>query len=211
MLTKGYTEYYYGAWVKHRSIMTISALKEWAIVCKGFEEGKQVILLRKGGIMERRHGFELKHNDFYMFPTYEHQSRDLLQHDYADKFESVLQSKPTDDQNTIHLYAKVIYITETFNREMLYDLRGFHIWNEKYVNQRMDYNPEKPLSIVLLRVYRLNKSLNVTLSPQQAGCRSWIDFHSSGMEDLGDNVGKPVLSNDKFQERQSQLMEVLNI
>jgi hypothetical protein len=31
------------------------------------------------------------------------------------------------------------------------------------------------------------------------------------MEDSEDNIGKPVLSNDMFHERQSQLMEVLNI
>ena len=191
--------------------MTISALKEWAVVCKGLEEGRQTILLRKGGIMERKDGFELKHNDFYIFPTYEHQSRDLLQQDYAEKFESILPSKPIDDQNAIYLYAKVIFITETFNREMLYDLRDFHIWNEKYISLRMDYNPEKPLSIVLLRVYRLSTALNVTLSPQQAGCRSWIDFQSPSMEDSEDNIGRPVLCNDTFHERQSQLMEVLNI
>jgi hypothetical protein len=192
-------------------MMTISALKEWAIVCKGLEDGRQTILLRKGGIMERKHGFELRHNDFYMFPTYEHQSRDLLQQEYADKFETILQDKPLDDLNTIYLYAKVVFITETFSRKMLHDLRDFHIWNEKYINARMDYNPEKPLSIILLRVYRLNKALNVALSPQQAGCRSWIGFQSLSTEDSQDNIGKPVLGNDIFQERQSQLMEVLNI
>jgi hypothetical protein len=191
--------------------MTISALKEWAIVCKELEEGRQTILLRKGGIMERKHGFELRHNDFYMFPTYEHQSRDLLQEEYVDKFESILQDKPLDDRNTIDLYAKVIFITETFSRKILHDLRDFHIWNEKYINARMDYNPEKPLSIILLRIYRLNKALNVALSPQQAGCRSWIDFESLSTENSQDNIGKPVLSNDIFQERQSQLMEVINI
>jgi hypothetical protein len=193
------------------SIMTISALKEWAIVCKGLEEGRQTILLRKGGIMERKHGFELRHNDFYMFPTYEHQSRDLLQEEYVDKFESILQDKPLDDRNTIDLYGKVIFITETFSRKILHDLRDFHIWNEKYINARMDYNPEKPLSIILLRIYRLNKALNVALSPEQAGCRSWIDFESLSTENSQDNIGKPVLSNDVFQERQSQLMEVINI
>jgi hypothetical protein len=191
--------------------MTISALKEWAIVCKGLEEGRQTILLRKGGIMERKHGFELRHNDFYMFPTYEHQSRDLLREEYVDKFESILQDKPLDDRNTIDLYAKVIFITETFSRKILHDLRDFHIWNEKYINARMDYNPEKPLSIILLRIYRLNKALNVALSPEQAGCRSWIDFESLSTENSQDNIGKPVLSNDVFQERQSQLMEVINI
>jgi hypothetical protein len=193
------------------SIMTISALKEWAIVCKGLEEGRQTILLRKGGIMERKRGFELRHNDFYILPTYEHQSRDLLQQEYADKFELILHHKPPDDLNTIYLYAKVIFITETFSRKMLHELHDFHIWNEKYINARMDYNPEKPLSIILLRVYRLNKALNVALSPQQAGCRSWIDFQSLSIEDSQDNVGEPVLNNDIFQERQSQLMEVLSI
>lgn len=192
------------------TVMTISALKEWAIVCKVLEEGRQTILLRKGGIMERKQGFELRHNDFYMFPTYEHQSRDLLQQEYADKFDAVLRDKPLDDLNRIDLYAKVISITETFNREMLQDLRDFHIWNEKYVNARMDYNPQKPLSIMLLRVYRLNTAINVTLTPQQAGCRSWIDFQSMSTKDYRDNIGKPILSDDIFQERQSQLMEVLN-
>jgi hypothetical protein len=191
--------------------MTISALKEWAIVCKGLEEGRQSILLRKGGIMERKHGFELRHNDFYMYPTFEHQSRDLLQEEYADRFESILQNKPLDNLNTIYLYAKVIFITETFSRKMLHGLRDFHIWNEKYINARMDYNPEKPLSIMLLRVYRLNRALSVALSPQQAGCRSWIDIQSLSLEDFQDNIGKPVLSDDIFEERQSQLMEVLDI
>jgi hypothetical protein len=190
--------------------MTISALKEWAIVCKVLEEGRQTILLRKGGIMERKQGFELRHNDFYMFPTYEHQSRDLLQQEYADKFDALLRDKPLDDLNRIDLYAKVISITETFNREMLQDLRDFHIWNEKYVNARMDYNPQKPLSIMLLRVYRLNKAMYVTLTPQQAGCRSWIDLQSMKPKEYQDNIGKPILSDDVFQERQSQLMEVLN-
>ena len=179
-------------------------------MCKVLEEGRQTILLRKGGIMERKQGFELRHNDFYMFPTYEHQSRDLLQQEYADKFDAVLRDKPLDDLNRIDLYAKVISITETFNREMLQDLRDFHIWNEKYVNARMDYNPQKPLSIMLLRVYRLNTAINVTLTPQQAGCRSWIDFQSMNTKNYQDNIGKPILRDDIFQERQSQLMEVLN-
>ena len=192
------------------TVMTISALKEWAVVCKVLEEGRQTILLRKGGIMERKRGFELRHNDFFMFPTYEHQSKDLLQQEYADKFDSVLRDKPLDDLNKIDLYAKVVSIAETFNREMLQDLRDFHIWNEKYVNARMDYNPQKPLSIILLRVYRLNTAINVTRSPQQAGCRSWIDFQSMSTKDYQDNIGKPILSDDIFQERQSQLMVVLN-
>jgi hypothetical protein len=111
----------------------------------------------------------------------------------------------------IYLYAKAIFITETVNRDMVHGLHDLHIWNEKYVNIRMDYNREKPLSIILLRVYRLNNAIDVALSPEQAGCRSWIELQSLNKEYSQDNIGKPVLSNEIFQERQSHLMEVLSI
>jgi hypothetical protein len=35
----------------------MAALKEWAVVCKALEEGRQILLLRKGGIMEYKQGF----------------------------------------------------------------------------------------------------------------------------------------------------------
>ena len=191
-------------------IMVVSALKEWAVVCKGLEEGRQTILLRKGGIMERKHGFELRHNDFFIFPTYEHQSREFLQQEYVDKLDLVLHEIPSNNVNTIRLYARVIAVKETFSSDMVHKLRDFHIWNERYISARMNYNPEKPLSIILLRIYRLNKDLQVDLSPEQAGCKSWMDFQSLNMEDLQNNIGEPVLDHETFQKRYSLLMEVLN-
>ena len=43
----------------------MAALKEWAVVCKALEEGRQILLLRKGGIMEYRQGFEVKHDEIF--------------------------------------------------------------------------------------------------------------------------------------------------
>ena len=57
----------------------VAALKEWAIICKAAEDGKQVLLFRKGGIMEYRNGFELKYKNFFLFPTFEHQSLNSIQ------------------------------------------------------------------------------------------------------------------------------------
>jgi hypothetical protein len=191
--------------------MVVSALKEWAVVCKGLEEGRQTILLRKGGIMERKHGFELKHNDFFIFPTYEHQSKEFLQQDYVNKLDPVLDRNPSKRlNNIISLYAKVIVVKETFDSDLVHKLRDFHIWNERYINTRMDYNPGKPISIILLRIHKLCKDIQVNLSPEQAGCRSWIDIHSLNMEYLQENIGKPILDNDTFEKTYSDLMEVLN-
>ena len=71
-----------------------TALKEWAIVCKALEEGKQILLLRKGGIMEYKQGFEVRHEKFLLYPTYEHQSKHLIRQEYVENFETVLQNAP---------------------------------------------------------------------------------------------------------------------
>src|SRR6188472_2307864 len=65
------------------------ALKEWAIICKALEEGKQILLLRKGGIMEYRKGFEVKHNEFLLYPTFEHQSIESIKAEYKEKIKEI--------------------------------------------------------------------------------------------------------------------------
>ena len=47
--------------------MAEHALKEWAVTCEALARGSQVLVLRKGGIGEKR--FELPHARFYLFPT----------------------------------------------------------------------------------------------------------------------------------------------
>ena len=40
------------------------ALKEWAAVCQALSTGRQIVLLRKGGIHEAAGEFELDHRQF---------------------------------------------------------------------------------------------------------------------------------------------------
>ena len=44
-------------------------------------------------------------------------------------------------------------------------LANYHIWNESYVNARMDYNPKKPMSIILLRVFKLDRPILIENKP----------------------------------------------
>ena len=69
---------------------TMIALKEWAVVCKALEMGKQILLLRKGGILEYRNGFEIKHNKFFIYATYEHQSKDSIKNEFIPYLETLL-------------------------------------------------------------------------------------------------------------------------
>jgi hypothetical protein len=182
----------------------MQALKEWAVVCKALEEGRQVLLLRKGGILEYRQGFKVKHDRFLLFPTYEHQSKDHLQVDYADRLDQVLQDQPATGTNRITSYAEAIEVKEITDRIALRTLAKYHIWNESYVNARMDYNPSKPMSVILLRVFKLESSILIENKQEWIGCRSWIPL------DIGVS-GRPIMDDLQFNTIASEVKGVLSI
>jgi len=182
----------------------MQALKEWAVVCKALEEGRQVLLLRKGGILEYRQGFKVKHDRFLLFPTYEHQSKAHLQVDYADRLDEVLQDQPATGTNRITSYAEAIEVKEVTDRIALRPLAKYHIWNESYVNARMDYNPSKPMSVILLRIFKLENPMFIENKQEWIGCRSWIPL------DI-DVSGRPIMEDLQFNTIAAEVKGVLSI
>lgn len=163
---------------KNTTIIT-AALKEWAIVCRALEDGRQVLLLRKGGIMEYRQGFEVKHSTFFLYPTFEHQSKESIQADYAEKFDMLMHEQPSYNKNTITCYARAVAVKQITDGSLLPRLQKYHIWNNSYVDVRLNYNPKRPINVVLLRVYKLDKPIEVEVKSEWLGCKSWIPIKSS--------------------------------
>ena len=54
------------------------ALKEWAVTVRALAEGEQLVTLRKGGIREENKHFEIEHDRFFLYPTFDHQRNDLI-------------------------------------------------------------------------------------------------------------------------------------
>ena len=199
------------------NFISAAALKEWAIVCKAIEDGKQVLLFRKGGIMEYRNGFELKHKVFFLFPTFEHQSIDSIQSEYREELEVLKQlqqqqkdntqslnqndnntsneknSKVTQDIINISTLVEITHFIEINDISKLEKLEKYHIWNLDYVKMRFNYNPKKPLYLLMLRAYKLNEPIEIQNSPEWSGCKSWIQF------DLKDVIIKGNQINDLSQ------------
>ena len=46
------------------------AFKEWAVICRALAEGRQALILRKGGIAEPGPTFQPEHSHFWLYPTY---------------------------------------------------------------------------------------------------------------------------------------------
>jgi hypothetical protein len=193
----------------------MAALKEWGIVCRALEEGRQVLLLRKGGILEYRQGFEMKHESFWLYPTLEHQSREFIQPDYLEKMDDILTGS-LSKYVTIRSYARVERIYEIKNKSILPMLRRYHIWNDKYVQMRIDYNPTKPLNALLLRVYKLAQPMSIEIMPQWSGCKSWINIDIPEYMRFFENTGdinkleslKPVIIDSEFKNITDEIKEV---
>lgn len=197
------------------------ALKEWSIICKALEDGNQTILLRKGGILEYKKGFEIRQKSFLLFPTLEHQAEEYLQSKYLQTYNLLLGGNKSQDiqnkTNTLWVLARIEAIQEFHDHEMLPELEKYHIWNEKYVNMRMNYNPKKPMNALLLRVYKLPQPISIDINPEWAGCKSWIDIDIS--EKYGNQFGsvpkmfdqsEPVIKDKEFQRISKNFMEIWN-
>jgi hypothetical protein len=211
---------------------TLGALKEWAIVCKALESGNQILSFRKGGIMEFRNGFELKFKNFFLSPTFEHQAKESIRMDYhttldeLDRKNGLDNNKTLPDSNkTIEItsFVEITHFSEVPDLDTLKKLENFHIWTDDYLKSRFDYNPKKPLYLLLLRVYKLNNPIKLMNKPEWIGCKSWIqiDSHDPNLITYFENnlpekpfeylksISKPCIDDDNFSKLSEKVRSII--
>ncbi|ALI34774.1 hypothetical protein NMY3_00563 [Candidatus Nitrosocosmicus oleophilus] len=214
------------------STNTFGALKEWAIVCKALESGNQILSFRKGGIMEFRNGFELKFKNFFLSPTFEHQAKESIRMDYHTTLDELnrkngldnAETRPDSNKTTeIASFVEITHFSEVPNLTTLKKLENFHIWTDDYLKSRFDYNPKKPLYLLLLRVYKLNKPIKLVNKPEWVGCKSWIqiDSHDPDLITYFENhlpekpfeylksISKPCIDDDNFNKLSEKVRSIV--
>ena len=67
------------------------ALKEWAVAVDALAGGKQILIIRKGGIHRDDKEFRMVHSEFLLYPTFEHQRAVLLQEQYRGDLDRTLE------------------------------------------------------------------------------------------------------------------------
>ena len=152
------------------------ALKEWAVTVQALAQGQQILLLRKGGIHESSQDFRVIHPEFLLYPTYEHQRADLLKPAHQPALEQLLADRPQADHITFTHFARAEEVIEVAAQERVDDLAPHHIWTDAYAQSRLHWKPMLPLSILLLRVYRLEQPATVPYLKEYGGCTSWVEI-----------------------------------
>jgi hypothetical protein len=183
---------------KPRALST--ALKEWAVVCRALGEGRQSLLLRKGGIIERTDGFALESPWFLFLPTLEHQNAG----DVTDPLEGAAGGPP-EGPFPVDSMAFASDVRPVRNLEALKRLMPSTVHTERFLEKRWSYRPDRPLYAVLTRVFRRGRPLLVPPDVRYAGCVSWVELSSS----IETDGFSPVLEDEIFASRRQKLLEIL--
>src|SRR5207247_9749430 len=129
------------------------AFKEWAVIGRALAEGRQALILRKGGIAEDGGQFTLEHNRFWLYPTYTHQQRDGIKPAAADLLRAAEADRPPAGTLRLTHFVTVpgvYYVKQLFGALLLDHL---HVWSEATVRQRFEYR-SPGIYVLPARVYR---------------------------------------------------------
>lgn len=176
-----------------------AAFKEWAVVCEALGEGRQCIILRKGGIAEGRDGFAFKSKDFFLLPTWFHEQ--LTKTNLPE--DSVLPD-PLPDEIEIRFAATLEWSKTVREMSLVEGLREFHVLHDTVVTERFHYDDEEGIHVAFVRVFRLDPPRRLAMDKKFGGCRSWVE-----LPDLDDCALVSVLSDEEHALRREQLERLL--
>ena len=180
----------------------MESLKEWATVVNALEKGEQIIILRKGGILDVASGFKMKSKKFTLFPTQEHQEYNHIKPQFHKYLEQVKLNPPKNGFNRITSYAEVLAEIDVSSEEIIKKLSPFHIWSDSYINERRNWKPDNPMKAVFLKVYKIPE-FNILLKSEYQGCKSWININ----EEIP--VGEAVLSDTEIESKLNEFMDIV--
>lgn len=155
--------------------MLRQALKEWAVICRALAEGRQALLIRKGGIAETSGSFAVEHQRFWLFPTFVHQQKDGIVPEAVPLLEQVEADRPPKNLIRLSHFAEVAGNYQVGDLAAALKLEGLHCWSQETVEARFHYR-QPGLHVLPVRVFRSSQVFEIPDTADYAGCRSWVEL-----------------------------------
>jgi hypothetical protein len=152
--------------------LTQPALKEWSAAVHAMLDGRQTVLLRKGGIHEKR--FTLDSSHFLFFPTVAHSHAQRVRPEHRDLLPAAAEDS-TKSEIVLRAGAKVVAAIEVNRPDGLEEIAPLHIWTAESVRaDRLDFRPRHRLTVLVVQVSPLAGPERLPRLPEYAGCTSWV-------------------------------------
>jgi hypothetical protein len=152
------------------------AFKEWAVIVDALMSGRQIIILRKGGLIEGPGGFEVERPEFLLFPTLFHQQRESVLPEAQARFDEIVPLMPEPGVVRLECFARVAAWQRLESLTAAWALRGLHIWRDDVIEERFDWGHDKHIHVMAVRIFRLAAPVELPMHESYGGCKSWIEL-----------------------------------
>ena len=150
------------------------AFKEWAVVCRAIGEGRQRIILRKGGISEVGGTFRPEHDRFWLYPTYFHEPQFKgIKPECTPLLEAAEAARPPAGKLHLTHWAEVNGVEYVTDLDVLLKLADRHVLSEETIRQRFAYRTPG-LYVLRVTAYMPVAPYVVAEKPEYAGCKTWV-------------------------------------
>jgi hypothetical protein len=164
------------------------ALKEWSAVVHALLDGRQRVLLRKGGIGEKR--FDVAAREFILFPTVAHSHAERVRPEFRDLLTAATPDS-ADDHVVVRAAAKVVAALSVNRPDNIEAIEDLHIWTTESVRKdRLDFRPKHRLAVLVVQPIPLVEPVKLARTPDDAGCTSWVQL--PGTAPINFRLGAPV-------------------
>lgn len=154
--------------------MSSPALKEWSAAVHAMLHGRQTVLLRKGGIHEKR--FALAEPRFVFFPTVAHGHAERVRSEHRGVLADAARDS-TETEVVIRAGADVVAAVEVNRAEALEEIADLHIWTSASVqSERLDFRPRHRLTVLVVQARPLVEPVRLPRLAAYGGCVSWVDL-----------------------------------
>ncbi len=185
--------------------------KEWQVVCDAIQQGKQSLILRKGGIHEGKGGFSFGNVErFVLFPTRFHAQGDHVRGE-TDTFTPGKEWE-VGDTLSFNIVCAVDQVYELNDWQIIHQLSPFHIWTESCIKDRFQWEgkgmAQGTIHLAMIRAYQLPEPIEISYHKGLAGCRSWVtldDISCPSVERLD-----PVLENREYQQLTQKVLSKIS-
>jgi hypothetical protein len=155
-----------------------TALKEWASVIDALGTGRQVILIRKGGIADPKFGLEA--DRFYMFPTNFHDGG----------------GQPPSAFPITH-WCEAVKTWELRDLDALLRLEPLVAFDRRTLETRYRFRQDQAIHVIAVRAWALARPSTIVMTEAYAGCRSWVSLD----EEIDIDGSRAVLPAEQLQSK----------
>jgi len=180
-----------------------SALKEWAAIEDALAGGRLTVLVRKGGIYEKRGDFQVEHRDFWIFPTGWHQNESELRPSFLEHLGDTPRFAPGEVPLRVH--CEVVDALRVERLDALEQLGDLQPFSDATLASRFAYRGKPYLHVLIVRAQLLPAARVIANTAAYEGCVSWVELD----EEVPTAGAAPVLDDATFEAARAEVLRRL--